>query len=61
MSENINNASQVGHQNYIGNIYDVNEPHANDPHNMGGICFIFLPLAEGNTVFHIKNIAFQLL
>ena len=58
---NSNNGPQVVHQDDNGNLKDVNEPHANDPHNMGGICFIFLPLAEGNTVFHIKNIAFQLL
>lgn len=52
--------SKIG-QHDIRNINDVNKPHANDSHLMGGIGVIRLPAAEANVVFHITSTMLQLL
>lgn len=40
---------------------DLEEPYFNDPHLMGCVGDIRLPLAEENAVFHLTSMVLQLL
>uniref|UniRef100_M1DE24 Uncharacterized protein n=1 Tax=Solanum tuberosum TaxID=4113 RepID=M1DE24_SOLTU len=55
MSVNGSNASQLGNNDDIGNLHDVNEDQ------LGSACVIRLPTTVGNAVFYVTNSMLQLL
>lgn len=57
---NESNSGQVGHEEKIGDLSNVNEPNVYDPYLMGGIGLICLPQVKGNDVFHMVSTMLQL-
>ena len=55
MSVTGNNAIQLGHNDDIGNLHDVNEDQ------LGSACAIRFPSIVGNVVFHVNSTMLQLL